>query len=137
MGKHGHMTSLTPQQLAESKERLAARRSSLQAEIRAQLLRADDEQYAELAGRVHDEAEASVADLLADLSLAHIDHWVVELKSVETALLRMEMGDYGVCVQCGDAIDPRRLDAYPTAERCFVCQSMYEKTHAQLGRPTL
>lgn len=44
-----------------------------------------------------------------------------ELSLVNRALLRIEEGDYGVCDNCGDDIDPRRLDALPFAVRCVKC----------------
>ena len=44
-----------------------------------------------------------------------------EIARIEAALLRIESGDYGSCVQCGIAIDPRRLAALPTATHCIQC----------------
>lgn len=43
------------------------------------------------------------------------------LVEVERALLRMEQGTYGVCVQCGEEIPRERLAARPEADRCLTC----------------
>ena len=43
------------------------------------------------------------------------------LMLVERALERIEQGEYGNCLACGEPIDPRRLDADPTATRCIAC----------------
>jgi DnaK suppressor protein len=45
-----------------------------------------------------------------------------QLKLVDAALDRLESGDYGICVDCGDRISPKRLAAIPWASRCVVCQ---------------
>jgi DnaK suppressor protein len=40
---------------------------------------------------------------------------------VQRALERIEQGEYGDCLGCGEPIDPRRLEADPTATRCIGC----------------
>lgn len=44
-----------------------------------------------------------------------------ELARVSAALERVEAGEYGDCVACGEEIDPRRLDIDPAAARCIDC----------------
>lgn len=46
---------------------------------------------------------------------------VEQLKQVELALLRLERGEYGVCVECGQDIDPRRLNVNPLTTCCIAC----------------
>jgi RNA polymerase-binding transcription factor DksA len=91
----------------------------------------------DITDRVHDEGDESVADLLKDLSIARIGHQVQDLRQVEMALQEMGAGNYGVCIECGCDIPFPRLKAYPVSRRCIVCQEMYEKTYAHVGRPTL
>lgn len=43
------------------------------------------------------------------------------LDQVEEALARFERGTYGVCVSCGQSIDPARLKAIPYAPFCMAC----------------
>ena len=43
------------------------------------------------------------------------------LMLVQRALERIELGEYGDCLACGKPIDPRRLEADPTATRCIAC----------------
>ncbi len=45
----------------------------------------------------------------------------VELQQIEAALGRLEAGDYGTCLGCGEAIEPRRLAFNPTAPVCIDC----------------
>ena len=44
-----------------------------------------------------------------------------ELRRVEAAIERLEDGEYGYCVECGEAIDPKRLEIDPAAPRCRDC----------------
>lgn len=130
-------SSLSPQELNDLKSRLSARFDELREIIRAELIRSDDEHFQDLAGRVHDLEEESVADLLVDINLAMIDHHVQEIREVERALLRLSAGTYGRCVDCGNDIDSARLNAYPSASRCIVCQSRRESHDAQAKHPKL
>jgi DnaK suppressor protein len=46
---------------------------------------------------------------------------IQEIHQIERALKRIAEGTYGVCVQCGADIDPKRLMALPIATRCISC----------------
>lgn len=45
-----------------------------------------------------------------------------QLGLVETALARMDSGEYGICLECEQPIAARRLAAVPWASRCIACQ---------------
>ena len=45
----------------------------------------------------------------------------IELQLIEAALGRLEEGDYGICLGCGEAIAPQRLALNPTAPICIDC----------------
>jgi DnaK suppressor protein len=49
----------------------------------------------------------------------------LQLKLIEAALERIDSEEYGVCVDCGDAIAGVRLEAIPWAVRCIGCQELY------------
>ncbi len=46
---------------------------------------------------------------------------------VEAALSRIDAGEYGECVGCGEEIDPRRMQAQPETPMCIRCQSQRER----------
>ena len=48
------------------------------------------------------------------------------LVQVTTALERFEQGMYGICENCGEQIDPARLEALPYATLCLRCQHRLE-----------
>jgi DnaK suppressor protein len=43
------------------------------------------------------------------------------LARIDAALARIDSGDFGECVRCGDEIDPRRLQVDPTTTLCIAC----------------
>ena len=96
----------------------------------------------ELRALLHDAAEARAADhstevqdfkdVAADESRAAIDdvalsHAATELAQVSAALRRMDEGSYGLCQECGEAIDERRLLALPATPFCTACQADHER----------
>lgn len=118
-------------------DKLRARLGTLRAEIRNALLRSDTETYGELAGRVHDAEEESLADLLTDVNLAEISREVQEVRDIDAAMRRISEHTYGSCLDCGDPIDSARLEAYPTAKRCLTCQRGHELKYAGTRPPRL
>jgi len=53
------------------------------------------------------------------------------LREIQNALLRIQRGDYGECVACGDDISERRLMARPTATHCIDCMTELEATRSR------
>lgn len=48
------------------------------------------------------------------------------LDEVEEALRRIDAGTYGQCVDCGEPIPDKRLEALPASARCMDCQRKAE-----------
>jgi DnaK suppressor protein len=49
------------------------------------------------------------------------------LLMIDEALMRIEDGEFGKCIRCGEPILERRLEAIPWARYCLNCQDLYEK----------
>ncbi len=49
------------------------------------------------------------------------------LESIDAALERIEEGNYGKCVNCGQPIQEKRLEAVPWARLCLRCQDLNER----------
>jgi RNA polymerase-binding protein DksA len=128
---------LSEQQIATLKKALDDRSLQLREEIRQELLGSDNPAFIDLAGQVHDREEESVADMLVDIQLDSIDRHMQEFRDIETAIARMESGDYGTCQACGEEIAVERLTAQPTALRCTPCQTEFERNHPGTGSPSL
>jgi len=131
------MAALTVDETAQLKQVLQNRRQQLLEEIRDELARSGEQHYIDLAGRVTDPGDESVADMLADLNAAMVDRQITEVRDIESTLKRIDAGECGSCSGCGADIPFARLLAYPTAMRCVSCQSTHEHTYAHNGNPTL
>ena len=44
-----------------------------------------------------------------------------EVSRIESAIKRIDEGEYGYCVTCGDGISEKRLKADPTISTCINC----------------
>jgi len=49
---------------------------------------------------------------------------------LDQALMRIEKGEYGICVSCGKPISRERLEAVPHARLCIECKSKEERQRA-------
>ncbi|MDE0095564.1 MAG: TraR/DksA family transcriptional regulator [Gammaproteobacteria bacterium] len=61
------------------------------------------------------------------IEITQADRAVYELSLVNGALARLENGEFGICVDCGESIGSARLLANPIAKRCLACQSRREE----------
>ena len=50
----------------------------------------------------------------------------IRLGQVESALARLQSGEYGYCHDCGEPIDPRRLEIDLLVNHCISCASKNE-----------
>ncbi|MEM7192351.1 MAG: TraR/DksA family transcriptional regulator [Pseudomonadota bacterium] len=57
------------------------------------------------------------------MALAQETRRATEAKRIEAAIQRIDEGEYGYCVACGDEIAPKRLAADPTVATCIACAS--------------
>jgi len=117
---------LTPTDRGRITSALEARRTTLRMEVKAQLEGSGDDRVVGLRNRLDETDDWAVADSLAELDIAGVRHALKELAEVDAALARVHDDSYGVCIDCGDAIAPARLSAYPTATRCLECQQTHE-----------
>jgi DnaK suppressor protein len=55
------------------------------------------------------------------------------LAKITTALKKIESGEFGECLNCGEDIGVKRLRARPVAELCIDCKSEQEKMERRAG----
>jgi DnaK suppressor protein len=51
-----------------------------------------------------------------------------ELQQIDAAIARVDAGEYGICKDCEQEIDPRRLAALPYALLCTECATRRERS---------
>jgi len=75
-----------------------------------------------------------------DLSQQHHEEWIFLnrnsldmklLREITDALHRIDAGLYGTCLECEEAISPKRLNAVPWARYCVSCQDAVTERVAQ------
>lgn len=66
-------------------------------------------------------------NLMNSLNISFADRYTTILKGLDNALERVEEGTYGLCEECGEKIDKRRLEVVPFALYCVACQRKIEK----------
>ena len=49
------------------------------------------------------------------------------LRAIQEAIEAIDVGDYGVCIDCEGSIPQRRLKFMPWARRCVACQAAVEE----------
>ena len=124
------MSHLTQQDRAEIRAALEAQRKNLIKAMQAALDESGQTQFAEVLGRASgDSADEALAVTLGNLSAARLDHEVRALQTLDSARLRLNDKEFGLCEDCGEKIPFARLTANPAATRCVACQSHFEHTH--------
>lgn len=84
-------------------------------------------------GRIADaEAAQDIADRAAnsytkEFLFAQSNNDRQILVMVEGALGRIREGSFGECINCGNEINPKRLEAVPWTRYCIDCQEKVEK----------
>jgi DnaK suppressor protein len=68
--------------------------------------------------------DAMQAQAMAQATAARRD---AMLRNIAAALERFDSGEYGICQECGEPINPKRLEVDPTALRCIDCANRSEK----------
>ncbi len=77
-----------------------------------------------------DEVDEIQANEDREIGFATRELLVDRVNRLSAALERLNEGDYGTCVECGEAISPARLRALPEVQTCVRCQDRIER----LGR---
>jgi len=121
----------TQSHLTTLRQLLSYRIRDLEAEVHAaataRAIAASEATLAEVVDR-KDEADAlqraEVASLEERLEQGDLDR-------CRRALHRLDLGEYGDCRDCGEAIAFARLMAQPEAERCAPCQAGRERLDAR------
>ena len=66
------------------------------------------------------------SDLHVRLALKQTDFKL--LRAIEEAILRIDQGTYGVCVDCENEIAPARLEAVPWTRVCIDCKAKQQQS---------
>jgi RNA polymerase-binding transcription factor len=65
-----------------------------------------------------------------EVAIRNLDRESTLLKSVQSALARIEDESFGICLRCDDEIPEKRLKALPWAAYCVKCQEIVDRQRA-------
>ncbi len=83
-----------------------------------------------------DEADQVRDRAARDLAIESLERQFGLLRLIREAQERLKSGEYGVCVECEEAISTRRLEAVPWAALCVRCQELAEDSGRSDARAT-
>ena len=121
---HNHDT--TEARLTRLRATLERRRTQLKRRVAAER-QAETEGHPDLSSGGHDRGDEAQAGMQSDVNQALQTREQGEIQEIDAALVRMDAGTYGICVDCGAEVGARRLDAYPAARRCRACEGKHER----------
>lgn len=113
--------ALTKTQLRAIREELVSEREGLVAQVEDLDAEADVNNWRE-GGFDDDPADAGSASFERETAQSLSNHARKLLQEIDDALRRMDAGTYGVCENCGERIEPERLEALPYARLCLECK---------------
>ncbi len=103
-------------QLLEEKERILNNsRNALKHEL---ALSPDD---------LADETDLAASEISQNLVFKLRDRERIMLQNLDEALMRMDEGTFGTCMDCEEPIEPKRLDARPVSTLCIACKEREER----------
>jgi DnaK suppressor protein len=79
-----------------------------------------------------DEVDEIQANERREIGFATRELLVDRVNRLAAALERLNDGEYGTCVECGEPIAPARLRVLPEVETCVRCQDRLERQGRQL-----
>ena len=77
-------------------------------------------------GQVKDTADEAFSSSMEKIQNSLEQSEIDEIKLIEQAIGRIDKGEYGLCIDCRESISDKRLENYPYAARCIVCQEALE-----------
>lgn len=116
---------ISPQSVRRYKERLLQQKSALERST----LSAVEQGRETVTEEAQDTADQAVFSYQKELLFTRGTHDHSQLTLVKNALDRLKDGSFGECVECGNQIGAKRLEALPWTPYCIDCQEKMEGGH--------
>lgn len=99
--------------------------------MRAQLVEALNKKYDEAidlgSDGIQDMADEAYNIYNKNIMLGKVETDALKLRLVDQALIRISNDTYGVCIECEEEIEEKRLEYVPFARYCTDCKSELER----------
>lgn len=106
--------------LKEIKENLVAEREGISRKLNGNDLSIDDSE-------TPDPVDLAVSNYSKNVQLSLSENESRQLDLVNEAIKRIDGDEYGICQNCEEEINPKRLAAVPWARYCLDCQELREQ----------
>ena len=114
---------MSPEEMEQARQNLLKMRREILREVMASQ-QAGNELGQDGVGDIGDiSSNTYTRDVLMNLGEAQRQ----KIRDIDAALERIEEGEYGECLRCGEEISPRRLEVRPFSRYCVECKAEVEK----------
>lgn len=122
-------------ELAQFRQELMTLRREVAAAVDARLHGHGEHRHDEagLPRHADETDDDAAAETQRQADVTHLARTAVALRDIDAALARIDDGEYGLCTDCDEPIDRRRLQAHPAALRCARCQDRFERMRNRAG----
>ncbi|MEZ5362756.1 MAG: TraR/DksA family transcriptional regulator [Bryobacterales bacterium] len=69
-----------------------------------------------------------------DMAVSFVNTGFETKRAIKKALARLDAGDYGICEDCEEEINPKRLEAIPWTTMCVNCREAHDEQEANLRK---
>ncbi len=94
-------------------------------ELETELTQLSQEKFSD--GQVQDPGDQALSTTMQSLKVSLQDTERAEYNRILQALEKIEDGTYGICMDCNQPISEKRLQSFPNAALCLVCQEAFEE----------
>lgn len=112
----------SPERHEHFKQKLLAQQALLQSAMRSAVTEGRQTSTDDL----QDAADQAVQSYQKELIFLQGSKGHAQMAEVHSALDRLEDGTFGECLQCGETIGEKRLEAVPWTPHCIGCQEKIE-----------
>lgn len=121
---------MDPKTLTRFKKSLEARHR----ELRQGLEKSRKEALSSHVDHGKDEADRATSSMASEIEQRQKARDRILLNKVAAALKRLHAGSFGECLNCGQEINRKRLEAIPWVSYCIACQELIDNANL-LGYP--
>lgn len=109
------------------KQLLLKKRNDVVQGLEAQLGRKLSREFGQKIDSAMDSADMSSQDVDQGIDYSLLEMKYVQYKEIADAFRKLQSGAYGLCEECGQEIDLKRLEVSPLARYCIPCKTSKEE----------
>lgn len=123
--------SLSKKQLDHFKAKLLAAREDI---LNSNVMQSRDDLHI-ASEDLADEADLATSTINQQITFSIRERELAKLRRIDSALARIEEGEYGFCIESGEPIEVKRLENQPWAEYCIeVAEEMEREARQRFSR---